>query len=805
MGAVSYRGTLVDIAGDTWRIDIYDKNSSATSPEELTLAGEGFVINYSGDIRNKVNPIITSELTLSLAITSATDENLLTQLAGSVEGRFSLAIYLQSGPLYNLRWSGTILCDTIGYLDEYYPLRAELTASDDIGQLANILYEDNGTPYDSADYDSPITHLYQALKNLRQVDDFYSSTTGFIIYGNDFYSQDEPALANHLSTARIKYLTFNNPDENGVNDTLTCYDVIRNLCQVYNARLLQANGAFYFLPIGAYLDSQVNLNYEVILFNGSAGSSGLLSGASYVYEVGTGKEKKKGFRVEYYQPYKRVSRTQVYYGNLALLGADLYELVTNETLTDAGLDYPATELLKLTGSIQVAYQDSGSPSGSNRIGRSVIRITIKVGSYYLKRPITYSGTDSVILYGDTSASDYTPAQYGDTTWSATADTYDIISPIFDRAGYYDDPIHGFTIEVNKTLPELPANLTGLEFSAEIYDVSATGTETLVTDNTEYLYPAFIENLRMDWVENGVQNGDEVTFSALGQALNREELTQPVVLLGDVVSPNSRGVIQVYNGTSYQNSTGWKSFNTSTALPINRLGVEEVAALYNTTTKGILGDLYSGLLFPYQLIKDDSFYFLPTSLTFNAQSRVTKVEAFRVTRDVTGITSDQSDRRNINPPVIGFGPKPDTLDPVAPGGVDGVTSVNGVAPDGAGDVTIDAGDIEYTTGTSVAKAILDAETDVTSLQSSVIVGASDTDFVSGTTGINADKTNARVSLKIGGTEKARMSASLFTMDVDTDAPQLEATDYTKGLVLRDSTGQRYRITMNTSGNVVITAI
>lgn len=792
------------MAGDTWQADIYDKDSSASSPVTITLDGDGFNISYSGDIRNKANPIITSEVKLTIAVLSASDEALLTSLAGSREGRFTLALYKEASGFNLMQWTGTFLCDTITYLDEYYPVRAELTASDDIGALQSLPYDDDGTPYASTSYKSPVQHLYTALKKLRQVGDFFSSSAAFIRYANDFYSVDEPALADHLGTARIKQLTWNNPDSEGNNQIVSTYEVIRNLCQVYNARLLQAAGSFWFIPIGAYLNSQSTLAYQTLRYDGTAGSSGSLLSTGYIYETGTGKKKTKGWKNEYYQPYKQVQRTQIYYGNLALLGSNFYDLVAASTIVDADFDYPSSELLKLSGSIQASYDDSGTPTGTARIGRAVIKITLKVGSYYLKRAVSYSGTDSVVFTGSTSAYNYTPATYGAVSWESTADTYDIISPVFDRQGFFGDPVTGFTIPLDVVLPQLPANLVGADFTAELYDVAADGTETLVTTNAEY-FEAFIYQLRLDLVESGLVNGDEVTYSATGQALNRDILEQEAVLIGDVESPNSRGVIEVYTGSAYQASSGWKSFNTSTALPINRLAVEEIAALYNATTRGVNGTLYYSIMWPYQLLKDSTYYYLPTSLSFACGSGLTQLEAFRLARDITDITSDKGTRRNTNSPVSGFGAKPETLTPIAPAGADGVTSVNGVTPDGTGDVTIDAGDIEYTAGTSVAKAILDAETDVTSLQSSVIISASDTDFVAGTTGINADKTNARVSMKIGGTEKARLSASLFTMDVDTDAPQLEATNYTKGLVLRDSTAQRWRITINTSGQLVITSI
>lgn len=799
MGAVRFRGEMRDTTGDEWRVDIYDSQYTG-SPDSITLAEDGWALTWNGDIRNKVNPILTSEAVISFVMRDATDENLMTLIAGNVEGRFTVAIYQVIATIPVLFWTGTVLTDQVAYLDEYYPIRAEIRATDDIGALQDVPYDNNGTPYASNGYKTVIGHVHEALLKTRQVANFYASTDNFLTYANDFYSvDDDVSVTDHLNSTRIYNLTWNNPNDEGINQIVSAYEVLESICLTYNARLFQYAGSWYFLPIGAYQYDETAIACERLKFDGTSGTSFTYSNP--FQEVGSGLKKLRGWRIEYYQPYKQIKRTQVYNGNNAIVARNFYDAIAAPTISDADIDYPQDQLLKISGIASGAHTATTTVSGQNRIGRFVMKLTIKVGAYYLKRDITYTGTGSVVFFDEGTASTYTEATYGAVSWTTTPSTYDTISTVFDLNGYYGDPVHGASFTYDLILPELPAALNGLDFKCEMYAVNYAGTETLATEPP---YDGGIDNLRVDWVEDGLTNGDTITWTATGQSSNRGVLDQGQILIGDLVSANSRGVLYVIGSSGEQESTGWRSLNVTTgSLAIHRLGTQEVQALHNVTTKGYQGTLHSEILGPVHLLKDGGDYYMPTSISIQANERYTDFQGFRLTRDLTSITSDDDGRRDVNDPVIGTGQNTG-VEPLAPftsetGGA--VDSVNGQT----GAVVLDAADIEYTAGTSVAKAILDAETDVTSLQTSVIVGASDTDFVSGTTGVNADKTNGRVSMKISGTEKARMSASLFTVDVDTNAPQLEATDYTKGLVLRDSTAQRYRITINTSGQLVITAI
>jgi hypothetical protein len=799
---------MKDDQGGEWRVDIFDTQWSG-AVDSLTLSGEGFKVQWDGDIRNKVNPIITSSATIEFVMQDEADENIMTLIAGNVEGRFSVAIYQMIATVPILYWTGTVLTDQVSYLDEYYPIRAEITASDDIGALQDVPYDDDGTPYASNQSKTVIGHVHEALLKLRQVERFYTSSSQFLIYANDFYSvDDDVSVTDHLNSTVIYNLTWNNPDDEGNNQIVSAYDVLESICKTYNARLFQYSGFFRFMPIGAYQNDQENIDCERLLFDGTSSTS--FTDSLIDKSVGTGLNKLRGWRFEFYQPYKFTERTQIYYGNTALAADNAYDMIVADTISDADIDYPASQLLKISGIINGSHTNDGTTySGANRIGRFVAKITLKVGSYYLQRDITYSGTNEIIFFDEGTASEYTTAQYGATSWTTTPSTFDSISATFDLNGFYDDPVHGAAINLDLILPQLPSDLSGLDFTCEMYAVNASGTETLAANPP---YSGQITSLRVDWVENGLTNGDTLTWTAQGQDSNRNTLSQGDVLIGDAVSANSRGVLYVIGSSGEQQSTGWRSLNViSGTLSIHRLGVQEVQAMHNITSKGVQGQLYSDLISPHQLLKDNGEYYMATSMAFNANSRITEWQGFKLTRDTTDISSDSSGRGDVSNPVIGTGSNSGTLptSPLEPAGGGAVDSVNGVSPV-SGDVTIDSDDIDYTGtgGGSITSAIGANTSNIDTLKSYVVSSTDKVELKEDTNNkIEVDGTSAaeKVTITVAGTEALEIDDVSASFSGLVKSNGIELINLSDSLIMKDSAGDRWRIQIQTDGTLRTTKL
>ena len=801
MGAVRYRGEFRDTKGDEWRVDIYDTQYSGSS-DSITMAENGWSLTWNGDIRNKVNPILASEAVITFVMRDATDENLMTLIAGNVEGRFSIAIYQVIATVPVLFWTGTVMTDQVAYLDEDYPIRAEIRATDDLGVLDDVPYDDDGTPYASNQYKTVIGHVHEALLKTRQVANFYASTDNFLTYANDFYSvDDDVSVTDHLNSTRIYNLTWNNPDDEGINQIVSTYEVLKSICITYNARLFQYAGAWYFLPIGAYQYDETAIACNRLKFDGTSGTSFTYSNP--FKEVGTGCRKLRGWRVEYYQPYQNINRTQVYSGNIAIIADGYYDLEVGDTLNDPDLDYASGELLKLSGDVQLTYQGDGTTTGDTRVGRFLVRVTLKVGTYYLRRDVTFSGTAYDFQMEPGTVLEYTAGTMGATTWNATAETFDTLTPTFDR-NEGATAWNAVTYTMEQILPGLPTGLSGVEFSAVLYDVSNTGALTLANSTT---YTGLIGGLRVDWVEENQTNGDAITWKATGQDTNRGTLDQGQTYIGDLVSANSRGVLKVIGSSGPQNSDGWRSLNVTTGtLTIHRLGTQEVQALHNTTTKGYQGTLHTEILGPVHLLKDDGFYYMPTSITISANDRYTDFQGFLLTRDVTDITSDDDGRRDTNNPVDGTTGTQTGLDAATfttqPGGA--VDSVNGQT----GPVVLDGDDIAYD-GSFTVNDLIDANTsNIDNLKSYVVSATDKVDLredANNKVTVDGTSTLEAITLTVDGTDVFKVNDSEVISTVATEAPTLEANTFAGGLILTDSTGTRWRVQVQTDGTLRTTSL
>jgi hypothetical protein len=569
---------------------------------------------------------------------------------------------------------------------------------------------------------------------------------------------------------------------------------------------MQYGGVFRFMPIGAYQNDPESIDCERLLFDGTSSTS--FTDTQIDKLIGTNFNKLRGWRYEFHQPYRQTTRTQAYNGNLAILLSNVYNLKTSATLSDTDRDYPSGTLLKLGGTASLTYEGDGTTTGDGRVGRFLVRINLQVGTRYLKREVTFSGTAYDFQMEAGTVLEYTAGTMGATSWSATSDTFDTLTPTFDRnagASAYSAVV--FTLD--QVLPALPADLTGVDFTASLYDVDESGTLTLVT--TSATYTGVLSPFRLDWVDSDASNGDTLAFTATGQDSNRNTLDQGEVLIGDRVSSNSRGVIFVETASGLDDSTGWRSLNVTTGtLSIHRLGVEEVQGLYNTTTKGVQGQLYHDLVGPHQLIKDGSDYYMATSMGFNANSRITEWQGFKLTRDTTDIASDQADRQDVNPPVIGTGSQVglNAADFTTQPGGGAVNTVNGVSPV-SGDVTIDSDDIDYVGSVvSVTSAIGTVASKIETIGSYLIKLTDKVElYEDANNKIEVDGTVAaeKVTITVAGTDALRITdaSTRFTGLIKSNG--IELVNASDAIILKDSAGDRWRIQIQTDGTLTTTKL
>ena len=120
------------------------------------------------------------------------------------------------------------------------------------------------------------------------------------------------------------------------------------------------------------------------------------------------------------------------------------------------------------------------------MARILLRFTIKIGTKYLKRDVTFTGVSSVYYgFGDVSEQPYTYAShvYGATSLESSTNYYNLISPIFDQRD--GDSI---SIPFYIVTPALTTDESGIDVTVDIFGRDQDGnneTALVNTSNADY--------------------------------------------------------------------------------------------------------------------------------------------------------------------------------------------------------------------------------------------------------------------------------------------------------------------------------
>lgn len=815
--AVRYRSDFTNLNGTYFRIDIHDVDYVGSTVNEFTVGANGFELSYDGDTDNRMQHIIPSSVTIPMLVQSTAEEGLLTQLSQGREGRHLVHIQTSTdgGSNFSNFWYGVLFADQIEVTDLYYPYEVQLEASDDLKALDGLEYKSSPTLAYSGSQNIA-SHLRNCLSKLR----YYDLMDNDILDHEDFYRCNQVDTSN--SMAQEMYINHWKlwTQENGEREYRTTYDILEQVLALTGLRMAQQGGKFVTQSIMAAEDSPSSADIQPIT---KAGLGTFASATRRNVTEGTTLKRLNGWTKSYINPLGKVTR-EYEFSDLSFVGYigfynALNTLLAGDVQTVSAIAddiFSLGDQLSMTLQLRLRHNSDITLTGDDRACRVLLRAQVRLGQYYVKRTATFSSQsiEVAVVGGTANVMMFTYSDITLTTNSA------------DRIEFVTDPLvmntqEDLVFDYGFATPGIAADPTSDTLSVSFVAVQIDSTGSEVSTYDSQFTGEQVRNIRAIPAGTYDIEGDTAIYSATNSDGNdaREAFELLPTILGDNLGDVS-GPLAANSTGGFVAAQSWTGFSGSSGEIHSLLCYDYLAGQADNVPieRGDLQEVITSsdapVLRPLDLVTLNSVVFGLFNLVYQAGPAVYAVEMFKLIRDtgeITEVTPVRDDTGGTVGPggILGtissnkFGQNVGDIAITIP--TDAVTSVNGEDPDGTGDVVIDASHIEYVSGTTVKTQMADNVTDVTSLKSSVIVGASDTDFVSDTTGVNADKTNGRVSMKIGGSVKARLSSSLFTMDVDTDAPQLEATDYTKGLILRDSTAQRYRITINTSGQLVITAI
>jgi len=629
--AVRFYGEFRNDAGDDFRVNIYDDEFNFAATEQ-TVAVPGFVLTYEGDNQDQYQPIIPSRLDFTW-YNEGGDFNtwLNTDLPASEEGRYLVELVRDPGEIEEtVWWRGVLLPEQVQQQDEAQPSAVNFTASDDLPQLKEFDVEN----VPGSGYKSILNYIHFCLSKTRQYS-LYASSDEFLRYFNDFKT------STYSGSDFIADIGVYEPTIPGTEPTeyYNCYDVLRSIAISLNARIFQAAGLWYFLPMNKFEQRANSVTFSGDMYARTADNS------SYTWSTldkitwqtnmrisdGTGVDKMSGNVIEYSRPVKRVERQRIIKGNEWLFQYNTNFTTLSSTANDIELadddrTYFAgsTHLLTLNYNVDI----NAVASDNNFINNHTVRadFTIKFGSQY----------------------------YTDTGWSGTAGTKRVvIGQYFKNNGF--ESIGQLSVQV----PELVSDQVGLDVTMNVVVLNGAGGDIVASLPTHTVL--FI--LRVFPGDSADNIGDEVVYSSESSIDNQVVLTQDQVIMGNAQVSYSTGLSGVEWGSGSYIASGldmstWHSSQDTTGYSLHRLGVREIlenTQLPHRIRQGQYAHSSTGIVFwPYNMVYEDSEYHVIHESSYSANDNTSTVERFKLNKSTSNV-SFRSDGYNTNNPRDKFVP------------------------------------------------------------------------------------------------------------------------------------------------------
>ena len=631
MATIRFYGEFQDEVGDVWRINIHDVDYSGTATE-VTLGAEGFVLSYSGNNEDRYQPIVGSSVDFTVMNEGGAFETFLNSvLPAAEEGRMQLEIRRDPDNTNTLYWSGILAAEQIEQADAPAPNPVSITASDDIGNLQRVHFDQTNGVTTLNEIRTPVEHMLQILNQMRTVN-LWGATDGFFRYVNDI------EMNGYTGSDWLDDVQLDNPfvnEENEIyegNRGYNSYEILESIARSLNARVFQSSGVWWFLPVNCYLRASQSDDWtsDVKQVDKSGTAAALTTGQSadlsnnYIQEVNSAFVKLAGGIITYLPPLKRVRRTRDYFGNQLAVTQYSTGITTGDNITYSDTDRTYLEGLtfQLSGGAGILLSADAVANIPAYNAYIQLQFTIKCGTLYFKN----------------------------TGWTATPGEYILSIAQFNRSNGFDA---GLPYSIN-TEP-LPSQQVGLDVTIQLRIISAFGSDITSSYTSDFLTLTSSIQLTGD---QGLL-GDEILFEAVTTADNRIEIDQGTVLHGDPEGTILGAAFPIPYGnfslTGYVNT--YTSSQTSTAVPLHRLGVQEVLALGQYPLEIRKGRIYGRTFEMWQTVKEGASYYAPFEFNVSMNERESDVQRWKLAYDDSNITSSElavnNDNGSVDPNLFSF--------------------------------------------------------------------------------------------------------------------------------------------------------
>lgn len=393
-----------------YRIEIYDLEPWSGVPVEFDVTEKLLDISYNSKTKSDLFAgIIPTNLSFTMFATGGILINFLNPLGTSYEGRFIVVVRRKvPGALgYTKEWHGVVLTDSAKIADTSmsttelkFPV--EIKAVDGLIMLKSKPFLpssliDINTIYNKESFRNIIYYLTRALQEVTTSSHVFSASEFFLKTVSHWECEQDPntttpATHSILDFSHIKVAVFYK--ERTADDAagfMSCYDVINEICKVYGARFYLHDGVWYFEQIGARMVETLAQN------NYSRTEKVISTVANYDTLVDKVQSAVRAGGIWEFLP--AVKKTTVTLQS-EFSGVILTEDTTPQTPLFIYNRVPEPEpdqKLFIYGRI---ICNNGEPATLDdfEVYRVIFRMQLKVGDWYLSRPVNYSANTNDIFY-----------------------------------------------------------------------------------------------------------------------------------------------------------------------------------------------------------------------------------------------------------------------------------------------------------------------------------------------------------------------------------------------------------------------
>lgn len=657
MGATRYFSEFANIDGEQWRINIVDSEYAGTSPFEFTVGGYGFELEYSASINDPFQAVIPSSLRFEFIIQNSNDEALLTNLASSEEGRYTVTVIDANSDLW---WSGTIVADQVSVVDEAYPQRCEIRATDDLGILKEIEFKSGSVGYGG--FAELQAHLWQALSKVRHWSNL-NWNDDMLLWSNNLVAADTISSAlDMLSNVALHHSTWYDYEDGTVVGFASAYDVLNDIATAFNARVFQYKGKMYFVPVGCYADfTTSSSSLSLYAVDGYGNVSASASSLDVGLHAGSDVFRLRGNALTFMPPFRRVEKTWNARGATSYLTLRAY-LNPNasfawqeafQEVDDGGVLYAEDTVIRL-GYYCRYLPDSDTTQATE--GVPFLRFVIQCGDLYCTNSLSASGATFSI----------TGAAWGATTGYFYAPLRQIYAPTV---------AFGITNEIEfSNVIDLPA-LTAQEQTLTVTPAIVGFEDDISTSLDNFSNTNAFAFLRCQFFkeQEEIGNATALTYYATVSETSGAQTYSQETRIGSAGNAGTHGQLVTNNAGDKDPLNNWDSLVDSSLSTSNILGLgaNEIIALIRHALEVREGELFGEFVSPLNWIEVNGDGYLVCESQFSAYSKQSRFTAFKIQKDLSGITVP-SDADGV------FGIDP--LDTISPSQDEGVVDLNEVVID-----------------------------------------------------------------------------------------------------------------------------